>query len=310
MSHWEHLIENKEDIFGFIQVDIAGHSEWKGADIHKKQTKENLHRYLKSFAESNLDIRELKWEGDGGSYYIPMLDQEKDYNSLVYCAIHFLYSLEHFNRLPNFNRLGFPIAIRISCHEGRIHYSSDSGNLHGEALNYFLKYEREIGSENTVTITEEIYQRLTDNYLRNQFNEIESHEYKVGGHSYSKQLYRTYTREPSQVQVFGTYKVHGKKPDKTPYAGLLQIKKDGELFEATWIIGDKGTGASMPTEEGTGLRVGDALAFSYKHLDPNDPYTGIALYLIMSDVLMSGPWTKDKESKLGFEKCEKKKPDE
>lgn len=141
MSHWEHLNENTEYIFGLIQVDIARHSEWKTPDIHKKQTKENLSRYLKSFAEHNLDIHELDWAGNGGSYFIPIRDPEKDYNSLVYCAIHFLRSLELFNRLPNFNRLGFPITIRISCHEGRILYSSDKGNLHGQALNYFLKHK-------------------------------------------------------------------------------------------------------------------------------------------------------------------------
>lgn len=111
--------------------------------------------------------------------------------------------------------------------------------------------------------------------------------------------------------VCGTYTVHGKKPDKTPYSGLLQIKEQGELFEATWIIGSsRDSDASKPTEKGTGLRVGNALTFRYKHIYPKRSYTGIVLYLIKSDDLMSGLWTIGKNPKVGFEKCEKKKPDE
>lgn len=333
MSHWEHLNESREYICGLIQVDIAGHSEWKGAKVFQKQTKENLRKYLKSFAEPYLDIHELHWAGDGGSYLIPILEPEKDYDSLVYCAIHFLYSLDLFNRLPIFNRLGFPITIRISCHEGRIHYSSDYGNLHGQALNYFFKYEREIGSENTVTITEEIYQNLTDHDLKEQFVEIESHEYKVGNQRYSNQLYRyTYNHEPlhkeaeipeqtdtaletmsqwSHSQVCGTYAVEGKNPrTQLSYSGELQIKERGEGLLGTWEIGTRGIDASKQSDEGIGLLVGNAIAFSYKHTDPKDPYTGVLLYEIMSDDIMRGHWTVFGESHLGFEECRKKKPDE
>ena len=112
--------------------------------------------------------------------------------------------------------------------------------------------------------------------------------------------------------VCGTYTVQGKKPDKTPYSGLLQIEEQGEqLFKATWIIGSsRDTVASKPTEKGIGLRKGNALAFSYQHIYPKKSYTGIVLYLITGDVLMSGLWTIGKEPKVGFEECEKQKPDE
>lgn len=112
--------------------------------------------------------------------------------------------------------------------------------------------------------------------------------------------------------VCRTYTVNGKKPDKTPYSGLLQIEEQGELFKATWIIGSsRDNGASKPTEKGTGLRVGNALAFRYRHIYPKRPYyTGLVLYLIKSDDLMSGLWTMGKKSKVGFEKCTKQKPDE
>ena len=114
--------------------------------------------------------------------------------------------------------------------------------------------------------------------------------------------------EPKHAQVCGTYKVNGEQPDKTPYSGLLQIEEQGKLFRGTWIIGARENSASTQTDEGTGLLVGNALAFRYKHIDPQDsPYTGIVLYLITSDDLMSGPWTRGKKLDVGFEECQRKR---
>jgi class 3 adenylate cyclase len=114
-----------------------------------------------------------------------------------------------------------------------------------------------------------------------------------------------------ELAVCGTYKVDGKnllKEPNVPYSGLLQIEEQGEqLFEATWIIG---TGAkdfdpSMESNKGIGLRVGNAIAFRYEHTGKDGTYTGVVLYEIMSDNLMSGQWTRTDKLKVSPEKCEK-----
>lgn len=116
----------------------------------------------------------------------------------------------------------------------------------------------------------------------------------------------------SRAQVCGTYAVVGQNP-RTPqlsYFGELQIKERDEVLWGTWEIGAREIGASKQSNEGTGLLVGNALAFRYKHTDPQDPYAGVVLYEIMSDDVMRGRWTVFGESNVGFEECRKKKPDE
>lgn len=108
-------------------------------------------------------------------------------------------------------------------------------------------------------------------------------------------------------QVVGTYNVKGKNPiNGEQYSGELQIKKQGELLSGTWKIGDKGTGASKPSDEGTGLLIGKALAFSYEHCDPDDSYTGVALYKIRGGH-MSSKWGVVGKTNAGFEDCSKKR---
>ena len=118
-------------------------------------------------------------------------------------------------------------------------------------------------------------------------------------------LYLFFIRKP---QVVGTYNVKGKNPiNEELYSGELQIKKQGELLLGTWKIGTpRGTDAPKPSDEGTGLLVGNALAFSYKHTDPEDPYTGVALYKIRGGHI-SGKWGVVEKSNAGFEECWKER---
>ena len=92
-------------------------------------------------------------------------------------------------------------------------------------------------------------------------------------------------------QVCGTYRVKGENPiNKESYSGELRIIEQGELLSGTWKIGtQRGTDASKPSDKGTGLLVGKALAFSYEHCDPDEPYTGVALYKIRGGH-MSSKW--------------------
>ena len=140
----------------------------------------------------------------------------------------------------------------------------------------------------------------------------------------------------SRAQVCGTYAVVGKNPLKPqePYFGELQIKERDEVLLGTWKFPIRESGASKQSDEGTGLlrkllirvhflkksskesnegiglRVGNAIAFRYEHTGEDGTYTGVVLYEIMSDDLMSGQWAVFGESNVGFEECRKEKPAE
>jgi hypothetical protein len=114
----------------------------------------------------------------------------------------------------------------------------------------------------------------------------------------------------SRAQVCGVYDVKGQNPvNKIEYKGELQIKERNEMLLGTWKYPTREIGASKPTDEGTGILVGNMLMFNFIHTDPQNPYTGVVTYQIMSDSFMRGLWTIG-ESNVGFEECQKKKPDE
>ena len=116
----------------------------------------------------------------------------------------------------------------------------------------------------------------------------------------------------SRKQVCGTYEVKGQKPQKPQesYSGELQIKERDEVLLGTWKFPTREIGTSQQSDEGTGLLVGNMLMFNFEHTDPQDPYTGVVSYQIISDGVMRGLWTAFGESNVGFEECRKKKPDE
>lgn len=126
-------------------------------------------------------------------------------------------------------------------------------------------------------------------------------------------LWRFYVRrirkpQWSRAQVCGTYKVDGENlVKKVPYSGLLKIEEKGEAFQCTWEIGAGANenDASEERNKGIGLHVGNAIAFSYEHTGKDGAYTGVVLYELMSDNLMSGLWTRSDKSNVSSEKCQK-----
>ena len=126
-------------------------------------------------------------------------------------------------------------------------------------------------------------------------------------------LWRSYVRcirkpQWSREQVCGTYKVDGVNLVRgVPYSGLLTIEKKDKAFECTWEIGAGATEIDPSEEcnEGIGLHVGNAIAFSYTHTGKGGDYTGVVLYEIIGDKVMSGQWTRSDRSNVSTEKCVK-----
>lgn len=187
---WEDLKDGQLGVFGFVQVDTTKSSDLKGPEGNIQKTKENLKLFLTNILEA-YGARLLDWAGDGGAFAFLIQDPSKDYDDMVIGAIQILLNMPLFNSLKKFNLLNQELCLRISCHVGQAHFHKEAGLMHSKALNYFLKFEREIGRENSVTITEDVYSQLVDDDLKGMFEQTEPHDYSIGGKRYSKALYKT-----------------------------------------------------------------------------------------------------------------------
>ena len=110
--------------------------------------------------------------------------------------------------------------------------------------------------------------------------------------------------------VRGTYKiVDAKNPQGEEYRGTLTIEKWNKWLSCKWV---NHKWKNPPTKEidGIGLRVGNALAFSYKYRDSKGvDHTGVMHYRIKIDHL-SGKCVEINEPGInephaGFEECKK-----
>jgi predicted amino acid-binding ACT domain protein len=193
---WDVFAESVEYVFGFFQIDISKSSELSGPEKYKQQTKANLRQFVTPILEGIYSARLLSWPGDGGSFLFPF-SAELDYDNMVTAALHVQKAMEIFNSLRVHNLLSpNGLSVRISCHEGRAHYAQKPSDMHGKAMNYFLKYERDIGQVKTVTITQEVFDNLKSRDLKKLFKLESRHNYIMGGKPYSRELYRTIGTEP------------------------------------------------------------------------------------------------------------------
>ena len=182
------LEQGTRRLFGFLQLDIAGHSSLPGSSEVIRATRSNLHKQVDGTLRPH-EAQELTWQGDGGAYLF-LLDSGRRVDSMVLGALQVLDSMRLFNSLRSLNRIGTPISLRISCHVGGAIWDPDLSNLYGRDINYFLKSEREIGFENRIALTEEAYSDLEDDELRKLFvRRSTHHQYSVSGRRYERDIY-------------------------------------------------------------------------------------------------------------------------
>jgi len=193
---WEKLEEGGEYIFGFFQMDISKSSELPEPEALQQKTKANVRQFVTAILEGVYGARLLAWPGDGGSFLFPLL-AGFDHDNMVTAALHVQKEIEIFNSLPSHNLL-FPhrLAVRISCHEGRAYYAQNPSDMHGKSINYFLKYERDIGQVNSVTVTKEVLDHLKSKDQKKLFSLQSRYDCTMGGEPYSRELYRTVPKEP------------------------------------------------------------------------------------------------------------------
>lgn len=181
--------------FGMIQLDIKNHSSWKGANVNKIKTKANLKNVITNIC-SIYDFREFSWNGDGGVFYTPIMDQEKDYNLVVQCSLHIFNEINLFNKLEWQNRLRDDIFIRICCDVVNFSYTDELSTIHSDELNFFIKNERKISDINSITITDKLYEQLTNVNFSENFEELDEEIEGIDGRFFR---YREYEERNEEV---------------------------------------------------------------------------------------------------------------
>jgi hypothetical protein len=171
-------------VFGFLTVDIAKHTS-PGPD-HLCVTRDKFHqRVASSFGQHGR--QELAWADDGGAF-VYLIDQSSDYDRMVTLAVDFLESMQLFNATKTLNTLFTPIHVRVSCHKGEASWDPDLSNFYGKTVNYFLKSERDVGTEDSISVTEEVHEQI-DAQLGKLFTPLKGHSYEVSGRPYERAIY-------------------------------------------------------------------------------------------------------------------------
>lgn len=159
MTLWEDLTGGQIYPLGFLQIDIAGHSKLQGTPAQLKAVKEILRRHVETIVVQN-EGRLFKWEGDGGSFMF-LVGTGEGYSNLALSAMKILRDLPNINdEIELKEKFTQPLSVRISCGTGNVSYDNDHGNMHGEFLNKFFKYERAISLLNTATVTRDVFDNL------------------------------------------------------------------------------------------------------------------------------------------------------
>ena len=112
--------------------------------------------------------------------------------------------------------------------------------------------------------------------------------------------------QKSSPDVCGTYEiVDAKNPQGKEYKGTLKIDEWSKWLSCKW---ENREWERDPKEiNGFGLRVGKALAFSYKYSDSEKvDHTGVMHYMIKIDHLSGRCVEFGKPPHAGFEECKKK----
>lgn len=116
----------------------------------------------------------------------------------------------------------------------------------------------------------------------------------------------TTPRMPAEdVEVCGTYTVVGRNPPAAirNYFGKLDVRKNGEVYEATWEIAE-----GKQKLNGIGMLVGTIFSVAFKDISrPNQEFEGVVVYEIITPEIMRGHWAGFDSTVLGFEECRRNK---
>lgn len=195
MAEWNSLKNGERTELALVQVDIVGHSKLQGTDRALMQAKSIFRDQMQGIAESR-GGRLFNWAGDGGAFMFLTRDGGA-FDDLAFSSIQMLSNMAAINEeIATKTDLDTPFDVRISCDSGIATYAPDPGEITGDFINRFMKYERVLGLQNTVSVTERVWKQLTAK-LRSRFDlfkfspEVESAIYNYGGKEYQRTVLRS-----------------------------------------------------------------------------------------------------------------------
>ncbi|MEK6303402.1 MAG: hypothetical protein AABO41_22050 [Acidobacteriota bacterium] len=172
-----HLAVGRKFQAGIVNIDIIRSSQLAGSDSEKSKTRDALKELILSLLE-NYPIAVQSWSGDGG---ILLYDAASGFDTLIVICDKLINLLPLFNRARGrFNFLpNDEIHLRVVCHAGDVQNNGKPDTLASDALNDVAKREREVGVEDHVVASHEIYRRLAPD-LQERFSPTETTHPQLG----------------------------------------------------------------------------------------------------------------------------------
>jgi len=147
---------------GLILVEIAYHSRMYSdySDQEINCVKELVRNTYHAVAELR-GGRLFSWEGDGGAFLFP-IESHENFDNCGLTAIQMLEMVPALSEdIRPSTRLDRPIVVRIACDAGTVACDPEPSNRPDDFVHKLLKFGRQVGEENRVTVTERIYRELT-----------------------------------------------------------------------------------------------------------------------------------------------------
>lgn len=164
MANEDHLIPGMSTDWVALQMDIAGHSRIEEPRWVLLRAKEALHQLACEIVEresGEVPLVFMPWAGDGGAFLMHAWDG-RSCDRVVRAAIAIQEAMPAFNEANRIGELDMrtPLRLRVSVGMGTAMYAKNPGNIHGDFLNRFFKYERAMGRLHRVTVTDAVFQEL------------------------------------------------------------------------------------------------------------------------------------------------------
>lgn len=230
MNNWDKIESGKRIEIGLLQIDIVGHSKFKDNDRDIQKIKVLFREIVEGIVKIR-GGRLLNWSGDGGCFMF-LIDTGGGFFDLAFSAIQILNNLPFINE-EAIIRFDFSeaISVRISGDSGIVVYDKDPSQISGDFMNTFLKYEREIGITNAVSITERVWNQL-NNSLKKIFNPLQYSEHvKSQIYNYSGKSSIQILPEINRYQAINNRIEKCKKGEEVKFIAITGL---GAMLSGPW----------------------------------------------------------------------------
>ncbi len=167
MPGWGVLREGKEYQIIIASIDICGNSDL--VQKHSPSAMEKVYYKFNNFLNKSLyhyNGRVWFWAGDGG---IIAFRKDDGINNAVACCMEVLFTLPLFNSMPD-KPIEDNIELRIGMDANTIKFFNDTGRIVSEVINYASHLEKQGTCPNGLSISQDIYNELSQG-LKRMFNQ-------------------------------------------------------------------------------------------------------------------------------------------